>query len=80
MTSDTCAPGIAKICATSGDLGEVGRVETQGLAGARSAPFDLTLPSAQESCFYRVLADADNDEPETDESNNTADTASFGPL
>ena len=85
INNGPCAVGPAAhavrlICATSGDLGEVGRVETQGLAGARSAPFDLTLPSAQESCFYRVLADADNDEPETDESNNTADTASFGPL
>jgi len=74
------AHAVRLICATSGDLGEVGRVETQGLARGGSAAFDLTLPSAQESCFYRVLVDADNDEPETDEGNNAADTAPFGPL
>ena len=43
-----------------------------------SATFELTLPSAQDSCFYRVLTDADEEESETDESNNLADSSSFG--
>jgi len=74
------AHSVRLICSTSGDLGEVGRVETAGLARGASASFNLTLPSAQETCFYRVLADADGDEPETDEGDNVADSAGFSAL
>ncbi len=69
---------VRLICSAGGDLGEVGRVETSALGRGASASFDLTLPSAQDSCFYRVIVDAENDEQETNEGNNAADSSTFG--
>lgn len=68
---------IHLVCAASGDVGEVASVETAGLASGGSAAFNLTLPSREESCFYRVLVDAGGVEFEASESNNTADSPAF---
>jgi len=57
----------------------VASVESGALPPNGSATFDLTLPSRQESCFYRIVVDASGSEFESLESNNTADTPPFGP-
>jgi len=69
---------IRLVCATSGDLGEVGSVETAPLARGGSGVFNVTLPAREESCFYRVLVDAGGAEFESSEGNNVTDSPAFG--
>jgi len=69
---------IRLVCAASGDLGEVGSVETAPLPRGGSAAFNVTLPAREESCFYGVLVDAGGAEFESSEGNNTADSPAFG--
>jgi hypothetical protein len=69
---------IRLVCAASGDLGEVGSVETAPLPHGGSAAFKVTLPAREESCFYRVLVDSGGTEFEATEGNNVADSPAFG--
>ena len=69
---------IHLVCAASGDVGEVGSIETAPLPRGGSAVIDLTLPAREESCVYRVLVDAEGTEFEATETNNASDSPAFG--